>query len=243
VIDVFRVNASGATNRPDAVDPALRRPGRFDRELAFTLPDKPARRQILDIHTAKWNPPLAVPFKNEIAERTVGGPVASLDFRLASATLMMLMLVGQVGYCGADIKALCTEAAMRALRRRYPQIYHSTQKLVIKQKEVMVLRQDFANAMKAISPAAHRCAGRHAPSRVRVCGAHHASCLLHRTALSYAAALPSFAQPLLREKVDHMSRMIHDQGIPGSQDGKGNDSDLDDVFEVRQRHRVGGERC
>jgi SpoVK/Ycf46/Vps4 family AAA+-type ATPase len=62
---------TGATNRPDAVDPALRRPGRFDRELGFTLPDAAARRQILDIHTRKWNPPLAPAFKNELAERTV----------------------------------------------------------------------------------------------------------------------------------------------------------------------------
>ena len=44
----------GATNRIDAIDPALRRPGRFDRELSFSLPSKPARRAILDIHTAKW---------------------------------------------------------------------------------------------------------------------------------------------------------------------------------------------
>lgn len=53
------------------MDPALRRPGRFDRELGFTLPDAAARRQILDIHTRKWNPPLAPAFKNELAERTV----------------------------------------------------------------------------------------------------------------------------------------------------------------------------
>jgi SpoVK/Ycf46/Vps4 family AAA+-type ATPase len=68
----------------------------------------------------------------------------------------------QVGYCGADLKALCTEAAMRALRRRYPQIYTSSQKLVIKQDEVMVLRADFADAMRAIQPAAHRWGGREA---------------------------------------------------------------------------------
>jgi len=62
----------------------------------------------------------------------------------------------QVGYCGADIKALCTEAAMRALRRRYPQIYDSSQKLIIQQSEVVVLRQDFVEAMRTICPAANR---------------------------------------------------------------------------------------
>lgn len=115
----------GATNRIDAIDPALRRPGRFDRELAFGLPTQvqcchgcgcassclpfshlahcaplllpqAGRRSILDIHTAQWSPPLAVDFKNRIAEVTVG-------------------------YCGADMKALCAEAALRAVRRRYPQ--------------------------------------------------------------------------------------------------------------------------
>lgn len=46
----------GATNRPDAIDPALRRPGRFDREFTFRLPNRDARRRILEIHTAKWDP-------------------------------------------------------------------------------------------------------------------------------------------------------------------------------------------
>jgi ATP-dependent Zn protease len=67
---------AGATNRPDALDPALRRPGRFDRELGFTLPDRAARRQILDVHVAKWNPPLSVAFKNELAEQTVSSVLA-----------------------------------------------------------------------------------------------------------------------------------------------------------------------
>jgi ATPase family AAA domain-containing protein 2 len=72
-----------------------------------------------------------------------------------------------VGYCGADLKALCTEAAMRALRRRYPQIYESTQKLLIKQNDVLVLRKDFADAMRALAPAAHRCVPAFVRARVR----------------------------------------------------------------------------
>ena len=121
----------GATNRIDSIDPALRRPGRFDRELKFGLPTLRARRSILDIHTRKWDPPLAPQFKQELAERSVG-------------------------YCGADIKALCAEASLHALRRRYPQIYHSADKLVIDVKQITVLRKDFAYAMRTITPASHR---------------------------------------------------------------------------------------
>ncbi len=75
-----------------------------------------------------------------------------------------------MGYCGADLKALCTEAAMRALRRRYPQIYESTQKLLIKQNDVLVLRKDFADAMRALAPAAHRyaCDGARCPRPIYV---------------------------------------------------------------------------
>ena len=85
----------GATNRVDALDGALRRPGRFDRELAFPLPSQPARHEILKIHTRKWS------------ER----PADPLVAELSAAT---------VGYCGADLRSLCTEASLAALRRRYP---------------------------------------------------------------------------------------------------------------------------
>ena len=127
----------GATNRIDAIDPALRRPGRFDRELLFTLPSRPARRRILDIHTALWTPPLQEAFKDVVAARTAG-------------------------YCGADIKALCTEAALRALRRTFPEIYESADKLVIDPAEVVVEQQDFLEAMGAITPASHRANASHA---------------------------------------------------------------------------------
>lgn len=86
--------STGATNRIDTIDPALRRPGRFDREFPFSLPSKDARRDILRIHTKDWNPPLPAEAINEIAVRCVG-------------------------YCGADIKALVTEASLRMIRRKY----------------------------------------------------------------------------------------------------------------------------
>ncbi|XP_069829182.1 ATPase family AAA domain-containing protein 2B isoform X3 [Dendropsophus ebraccatus] len=121
----------GATNRLDSIDPALRRPGRFDREFLFSLPDQKARKHILQIHTRDWNPKLSDVFLEELAEKCVG-------------------------YCGADIKALCTEAALIALRRRYPQIYASSQKLQLDISSVVLGAHDFYHAMKNIVPASQR---------------------------------------------------------------------------------------
>lgn len=121
----------GATNRLDSIDPALRRPGRFDREFLFNLPDKKARKHILEIHTRDWNPKLAEPFIDELAEKCVG-------------------------YCGADIKALCTEAALVALRRRYPQIYGSSIKLKLDVTSIVLGPGDFSKAMRTIVPASQR---------------------------------------------------------------------------------------
>jgi ATPase family AAA domain-containing protein 2 len=73
----------GATNRPDAVDPALRRPGRFDREFYFPLPDVKARKGIVDIHTGKWDPPLEEEFKAQLAVQTKGYAGADIRVRYA----------------------------------------------------------------------------------------------------------------------------------------------------------------
>uniref|UniRef100_A0A8C4LS13 ATPase family AAA domain containing 2B n=1 Tax=Equus asinus asinus TaxID=83772 RepID=A0A8C4LS13_EQUAS len=121
----------GATNRLDSIDPALRRPGRFDREFLFNLPDQKARKHILQIHTRDWNPKLSDAFLGELAEKCVG-------------------------YCGADIKALCTEAALIALRRRYPQIYASSHKLQLDVSSIVLNAQDFYHAMQNIVPASQR---------------------------------------------------------------------------------------
>ncbi|XP_066452845.1 ATPase family AAA domain-containing protein 2B isoform X2 [Eleutherodactylus coqui] len=121
----------GATNRLDSIDPALRRPGRFDKEFLFSLPDQKARKHILQIHTRDWNPKLSDAFLEELAEKCVG-------------------------YCGADIKALCTEAALIALRRRYPQIYASSQKLQLDVSSVVLGAHDFYHAMINIVPASQR---------------------------------------------------------------------------------------
>ena len=123
----------GATNRPDALDPALRRPGRFDRELLFPLPNEGARAAILRIHTRGWaSPPDA---------RTVAA--------LAARTS---------GFGGADLKALCTEAALRALRRAYPSIYESDARLDVRPSDVGVTRRDWLDALGGVTPASARSA-------------------------------------------------------------------------------------
>jgi len=121
----------GATNRLDAIDPALRRPGRFDREFHFPLPSMPARKEILDIHLKSWNP----------------SPPSDLVEYLSQKT---------VGYCGADLKALCAEAALLALRRRYPQVYESKDKLLLDMSEINVDRRDFDRAIQRLVPASQR---------------------------------------------------------------------------------------
>ncbi|XP_073488315.1 ATPase family AAA domain-containing protein 2 [Aquarana catesbeiana] len=121
----------GATNRLDSIDPALRRPGRFDREFLFSLPDRDARLQILKIHTKEWNPQPSETFLQELAEKCVG-------------------------YCGADIKSLCAEAALCALRKRYPQIYTTTEKLQLDVSSIKMTARDFMFAMQKIVPASQR---------------------------------------------------------------------------------------
>uniref|UniRef100_A0A7M4FW84 ATPase family AAA domain-containing protein 2 n=1 Tax=Crocodylus porosus TaxID=8502 RepID=A0A7M4FW84_CROPO len=121
----------GATNRLDSIDPALRRPGRFDREFLFTLPDKEARKEILKIHTRDWNPKPLDTFLEELAEKCVG-------------------------YCGADIKSICAEAALCALRRRYPQIYTSSEKLQLDISSIKITAKDFVVAMQKTVPASQR---------------------------------------------------------------------------------------
>ncbi|XP_013879634.1 ATPase family AAA domain-containing protein 2 [Austrofundulus limnaeus] len=121
----------GATNRLDSIDPALRRPGRFDREFLFGLPDREARKEILKIHTRQWTPPPSEAFLVELADKCIG-------------------------YCGADIKALSSEAALCALRRRYPQIYSSSQKLLLDVNSIIITHKDFLFAMSKMVPAAQR---------------------------------------------------------------------------------------
>ncbi len=120
-----------ATNRPDAVDPALRRPGRFDREIYIGVPDRKGRKEILQIHTRN------MPLDEDV----------DLD-KLAELTH---------GYVGADLAALAKEAAMNALRRFLPQI--DLEKEVIPTdvlQKLKVKMDDFYEAMKEVQPSALR---------------------------------------------------------------------------------------
>ncbi|XP_068528694.1 ATPase family AAA domain-containing protein 2 isoform X2 [Anas acuta] len=121
----------GATNRLDSIDPALRRPGRFDREFLFNLPNKEARKEIFKIHTRDWTPKPPDMLLDELAEKCIG-------------------------YCGADIKSLCTEAALCSLRRCYPQIYASREKLQLDVNSIKIKAKDFFMAMKKVVPASNR---------------------------------------------------------------------------------------
>jgi transitional endoplasmic reticulum ATPase len=121
----------GATNRPESIDPALRRPGRFDREIEIGVPNIEGRIEILQIHTRGM--PLA----------------ADIDMRQLASELY--------GYTGADIKALCREAAMKALRRYLPEIDLEGDKVSSDTLEMMEIRnKDFKEGMKEIIPTAMR---------------------------------------------------------------------------------------
>ncbi|NXO80601.1 ATAD2 protein, partial [Sitta europaea] len=121
----------GATNRLDSIDPALRRPGRFEREFRFSLPNKEARKEIFKIHTRDWNPKPSDNLLEELAEECAG-------------------------YCGADIKALCAETGLCALRHRYPQLYESRERLQINMDSVKIKANDFSMAMQKTVPASRR---------------------------------------------------------------------------------------
>ncbi len=121
----------GATNRPNAIDPALRRPGRFDREIEIGVPDKIGRHEILQIHTR------AMPLTSDV-------------------NLNRLSDISH-GYTGADISALCREAAMKSLRRYLPQINLEDERIPSAMLEKMEVNlDDFMNAYREITPTAMR---------------------------------------------------------------------------------------
>jgi len=121
----------GATNRPDALDPALRRPGRFDREVEIGIPDREGRNEIIQIHTR------GMPLGEEI-ELT----------QIAEITH---------GYTGADLEALSREAAMKALRRYLPQIDLEEKRIPHEVLDEMeVTNDDILDAFREVTPTAMR---------------------------------------------------------------------------------------
>ncbi|KAF8972102.1 hypothetical protein BDZ97DRAFT_1752715 [Flammula alnicola] len=134
----------GATNRPDAVDPALRRPGRFDREFYFGLPGLEAREKILSIMTKKWE------------GWGAGEEEKTEDKQLEVKERLKGLAKLTKGYGGADLRALCTEAALNAIQRRYPQVYKSNDRLLLKPETIGVGLRDFMISIKKLVPSSAR---------------------------------------------------------------------------------------
>jgi transitional endoplasmic reticulum ATPase len=121
----------GATNRPNAIDPALRRPGRFDREIDIGIPDEQGRLDILLIHTR-------------------GMPLTE-DVDLESIAKVTH------GFVGADLEALSKEAAMRSLRKILPEINLEEPKIPVEiLNKIKITRQDFDEALRDVQPSAMR---------------------------------------------------------------------------------------
>ncbi|TNN36157.1 ATPase family AAA domain-containing protein 2 [Liparis tanakae] len=196
----------GATNRLDSIDPALRRPGRFDREFLFGLPDREARNDILKIHTRLWTPPPAHSFLEELADKCVG-------------------------YCGADIKAVCSEAALCALRRRYPQIYASAQKLVLDVDSIAITGNDFLSAMSKMVPAAQRAVVSPAKALMPAVGPLLSAAL--QDILRHVGRLFPHAEPALRRTRGR------DAACGGSEDDEEEEEEEEDVCSNGQTAHAG----
>ena len=127
-----KVMVIAASNVPNMLDPALRRPGRFDREIEIGIPNKEGRYKILQIHTR--NMPLA---KNVDL-----GDLAAVTH----------------GFVGADLEALCKESAMIVLRRVFPDLKLDDDELLTKEvlDKLLVTKRDFKEALKAVRPSALR---------------------------------------------------------------------------------------
>jgi transitional endoplasmic reticulum ATPase len=121
----------GATNRPNAIDPALRRPGRFDREIDIGIPDEQGRLDILLIHTR------GMPLTGDVSLESI-----------AKVTH---------GFVGADLEALSKEAAMRSLRRILPEINLEQPKIPAEiLNKIKITKQDFDEALRDVQPSAMR---------------------------------------------------------------------------------------
>ena len=126
-----KVIVISATNRPNAIDPALRRPGRFDREIEIKVPDKRGRKDILAIHTRN------MPLTDEVRLDKVAGL--------------------SHGYVGADLEYLCKEAAMKCLRRLLPELNLEDEKIPAETLDKLVVNSDdFNRALVEVTPSGMR---------------------------------------------------------------------------------------
>ncbi|HEV2137312.1 MAG TPA: CDC48 family AAA ATPase [Nitrososphaerales archaeon] len=136
-----KVIVIAATNRPNAIDPALRRPGRFDREIEIKVPDKRGRLEILQIHTRH------MPLEQNDDKHGVAEMIVDLE-KLAAVSH---------GFVGADLEYLCKEAAMKTLRRNLPDIKLEEDRLSPETLDkLIVTMEDFQGALKDVMPSAMR---------------------------------------------------------------------------------------
>jgi transitional endoplasmic reticulum ATPase len=131
-----KVIVISATNRPNAIDPALRRPGRFDREIEIKVPDKKGRQEILQIHTRN------MPLSGDDQEYPVKiEKIASVSH----------------GYVGADLEYLCKEAAMKCLRRLLPELNLEEEKIPPETLDKLIVNaDDFKKALVEVTPSGMR---------------------------------------------------------------------------------------
>lgn len=158
----------GATNRVDGIDPALRRPGRFDREIEIGVPDETGRLEILKIHTH------GMPLEGEVQRIFMEEALHDIpeEFRDEAETryelaveeiesqrerLMQDLASRTNGFVGADLQSLAREAAMRALRRHLPEIDLEKDEISPELlKKMEVTSRDFADALREVNPSAMR---------------------------------------------------------------------------------------
>ena len=155
-----KVIVISATNRPNAIDPALRRPGRFDREIEIKVPDKKGRNEILQIHTR--NMPLMTEEIKKIMKEKAD---AEEDPNVRENMLSMIGEIVKIdkissvshGYVGADLEYLCKEAAMKCLRRLLPELNLEEEKIPADTLDKLVVNsEDFTKALREVTPSGMR---------------------------------------------------------------------------------------
>ncbi|MFA4935466.1 MAG: CDC48 family AAA ATPase [Candidatus Methanoperedens sp.] len=183
-----KVVVIGATNRPNAIDPALRRPGRFDREIEIGVPDRKARFEIMQIHTRGM--PLADDVKLE---------------KIADLTH---------GFVGADLAALTREAAMNSIRRVLPELDLEVQSIPAEiLKKMTVTGDDFNNAMREMNPSALREVFIESPN---IHWSDIGGLLDAKQELKEAVEWPMKYQALFKQSGAHPPRGILLYGAPGT---------------------------
>ena len=150
-----KVIVISATNRPNAIDPALRRPGRFDREIEIKVPDKKGRNEVLQIHTRNM-PLMTEEIKKEMKEKADAekDPVVRGNMLKMIGDTVNIDKISSVshGYVGADLEYLCKEAAMKCLRRLLPELNLEEEKIPTETLEKLIVNaDDFRKALVEVT--------------------------------------------------------------------------------------------